>query len=78
MMKVYISTQETHGKFKFVLQTLGNAACQLNYYYGSIPSLSIEDQFLATLIKLRTHRTNFEQSLFFGISEKQISNIVIT
>ena len=57
----------------------GNAAYELKYYYGSILPLSIiGDKLLATLIKLRTHPTNFELSLLFCTSEKLINNIVIT
>ena len=69
---------ECYKKFTMVLSTLGSAAFDLNYYYGSIPQISIEDQFFLTLIKLRRHPTNKELGIFFGISEKQVSNIFIT
>lgn len=69
---------ETHAKFKMVLHSLGEAAYHLVYYRGSKPHLSIEDQFLLTLIKLRTHPTNTELGLYFAIDLMQVSNIVIT
>ncbi len=67
-----------YAKFKAVLTCLGGAVRTLNYYYGFNPSLTIEDQFLLTLIKLRTHPTNYELGLFFSIDEKQVSNVFIT
>ena len=69
---------ETYKKFAMVLVTLGLAAHHLRYYYGITPRLSIEDQFFLTLIKLRTHPTNRELGFFFGLSQKQVSNIFIT
>lgn len=69
---------ETYDKFVMVLHTLGPAAYSLKYYYGNKPNLSIEDQFFLTLIKLRTHPTNQELTIFFGISLMQVSNVFIT
>lgn len=68
---------ETYVKFIFVLSTLGPAAYHLNYKYGSV-TLSIVDQFLLTLIKLRRHLCNFELSRMFGVSEVQVYNVVFT
>lgn len=65
-------------KFYFVLSTLGPARNKLNYYHGNPPSLSVDDQFLLTLMKLRTHPTNLELSVNFNISEKMVSNIFVT
>lgn len=69
---------ETYLKFLMVLESLGPAASSLRYYYGSSPPLSIEDQFLVTLIKLRQHTPHQELSFWFGIDEKQITNIFVT
>lgn len=69
---------ETYGKFCMVLNSLGPAAHHLEYYYKIKPRLTIEDQFFLTLIKLRTHPTNQELTIFFGIDCKQVSNIFIT
>ena len=56
---------ETYKKFCMVLTTLGSAAYQLHYYYNVKPQLSIEDQFLLTLIKLRPHPTKQIKSLLY-------------
>ena len=69
---------ENRGKFHMVLHSLGEAANHLVYYRISKPQLSIEDQFLLTLIKLRTHPTNTELALFFGVDVMQVSNVFIT
>lgn len=69
---------ESYEKFCMVLQSLGPAAHELNYYHGVNPSISIEDQFFVTLLKLRQHKTNFEMSRMFGITEATITNIFIT
>lgn len=64
--------------FIFVLSTLGEAAYHLNYQYNNVENLSIANQFFLTLIKLRQHKTNFELSRLFNISEFSVSNIWIT
>jgi hypothetical protein len=74
----YYTGLENYIKFKLVLATLGCAANKLEYYNGSLPTVSIEDQFLITLMKLRVHHPNEELALLFGIDRKQISNIFIT
>jgi len=74
----YYTGLETAEKFIFVLSTLGPAVHSLVYYYNTIPPLTVEDQFLLTLIKLRTHPTNKELSFLFGVNEKLVSNVFIT
>ncbi|XP_062578650.1 uncharacterized protein LOC134240580 [Saccostrea cucullata] len=69
---------ETISKFYFVLRTLGPAAYCLNYVYHQVTNISVPDQFFLVLIKLRRHRTNFELSRLFSISEKTVSNIFYT
>lgn len=69
---------ETYDKFKMVLQSLGQAATCLNYYYNVVPPIDVEDRFLLTLVKLRTHPTNKELGYFFNLNEKQVSNVFIT
>ena len=69
---------ENYEKFCFVLFTLGPAAYELMYYHGVKPVISVEDQFFCTLIKLREHKTNFEISRMFGISEATVTNIFVT
>ena len=65
---------ESYEKFTFTL----NTAHELNYYHAVIPSLTIEDQFFVTLLKLRQHKTNFEISRMFDIQEACVTNIFVT
>ena len=67
----------TYERVKFVLFTLGPAD-ELRYHQGSIPPLSVEDQFFLTLIKLRLHKANFELCRQFKISESMVMNIFVT
>lgn len=67
-----------YGQFCFVLSTLGPAAYKLNYFYGVIPPISVEDQFFVTLIKLRRNKTHFELSRLFGFSQATVTNIFVT
>ena len=69
---------ENYEKFKFVLQTLGEAAYHLNYYYTQVQQISVENQFFLTLIKLRRNKTHFELSRLFCVSEYTVTNILIT
>ncbi|KAL0839830.1 hypothetical protein ABMA28_016457 [Loxostege sticticalis] len=69
---------ETHKKFKFVFNTLCPMAYNLCYKSGNVISLSVEDQFLLTLMKLRRNYCNFELSKIFGVSPTVISNIFVT
>ncbi|XP_048255705.1 uncharacterized protein LOC124115319 [Haliotis rufescens] len=66
--------------FTFVLASLGPCAYHLNYLYSKVDSMtiSVENQLLLTLMKLRRHKTNFELGLHFGISEKTVLNVWIT
>lgn len=61
---------ETYIKFYMVLRTLGPAAYCLNYIYHKVTNISVPDQFFLVLIKLRRHRTNFDLSRLFNVSEK--------
>ena len=74
----YFTGLETYAKFCLVLDSLGPAAYELNYYSGWAPPISVEDQFLLTLIKLRLHSANAELGIQFDISVKHVSNIFIT
>ncbi|XP_050415275.1 uncharacterized protein LOC126829417 [Patella vulgata] len=64
--------------FCFVLNSLGEAAFHLNYLYNQVELLSIENQFMLTLVKLRQYKTNFELSRLFDISETSVTNIWVT
>ena len=64
--------------FKRVLQILGPAAYELNYRYSRVNNISIEDQFLITLIKLRRATPDFELTVMFSTCKKTIQNVFIT
>ena len=64
--------------FQYVLGTLGPAAYQLNYRWGTPQEISVENQFFVTLIKLRLHSSNKELSILFHLAETVVSNIVVT
>jgi hypothetical protein len=74
----YYTGLEEYKKFQFVLQTLGEAANHLTYYYSQVQQINVEDQFFLTLIRLRRHKTYFELSRLFGISECTVTNIFVT
>ncbi|CAC5413894.1 unnamed protein product [Mytilus coruscus] len=76
-MKFYTGLQ-SHYDFTFVLASLGEAAYKLYYIYFRSERLSVENQFFLTLVKLRQHKTNFELSRLFNISETAVINIWIT
>ncbi|ESO93882.1 hypothetical protein LOTGIDRAFT_153356 [Lottia gigantea] len=71
---------EFYAKFLMVFQSLGAAVHHLHAAHssGTISILPAIDQFFLTLIKFRQHKTNFELSRMFGISEFSDSNIFIT
>lgn len=69
---------QTYADFKFVLATLGDAVFELNYMYYRSDQLSVINQFFLTIIKLRQHKTNFELSRLFNISETAVVNIWVT
>ncbi len=64
---------ENYSKFMVVLECLGLAAYHLNYYYGPEPSISVEDQILLTLMKLRRHSPHQELRFLFALNDKQVS-----
>ena len=53
------------------------AAYDLNYFYHQVNNISIEGQFLITLIKLRRAATDFELVINFNCSGLTIQNIFI-
>ncbi|KAK6165462.1 hypothetical protein SNE40_022386 [Patella caerulea] len=69
---------ESYDRFLMILHSLGPAAYRLNYYYHDVRNVSIENQLLLTLVKLRMNWTNFVLADMFEISETTVSNIFIT
>ena len=74
----YYTGLENYDKFRMVLSTLGQVAYELKYYFCHKPTLSVEDQFFLTLVKLRVHPLHQELSILFGISVKEVTNIFVT
>ena len=50
----YYTGQETYSRFQLVLDILGPAANQLNYFRGDRLSLFVEDQLFLTLMRFCT------------------------
>ena len=69
---------DNYTNFKFVLDTLGPAAYELNFFDGNVPNISVEDQFFLTLIKLRRHSTHFELSRLFKMTKSGVTNVFVT
>lgn len=53
-------------------------ANHLRYRGSRVVNLSVEDQFLVMLIKLRRNREDFELGKIFDISTTQVGNIFVT
>lgn len=69
---------EDYGLFRIIFDNFGPVVNELNYYYGTVPFLSAEDQFYFTMMKLRLAKSNFELSALFVIPEKECTNIFVT
>lgn len=67
---------ETYSKFMFVFSTLWPEAATLNYRENI--AIAPEDAFLLTLMKLRRNTSLYELGRFFGITERQVSNVFFT
>ena len=70
--------ENTNNILNYVLLTLGPAVYELYYRWRQTEILSIENQFLVTMMKLRKHYTNKDLSLMFEVSGFTISNIFVT
>lgn len=77
MMKYYTGLENSH-HFDYVLYTLGPAAYHLQYRWRKPSTVSVPNQLLITLIKLRLHTPNQELAYLFGVSEYSIANIFVT
>ena len=74
----YYTGLKDYEKFRYVLATLGPAACNLKYRWGTTPSMSIENQFLVTLMKLRRNAPDSELAFWLSTSDYTIANIAVT
>lgn len=69
---------ETYKKFYFVYSTLSPMTHKIQYHGSNAVTLTKEDQFFMTMMKLRQNKCNFELSKFFNVSTTTVSNIFIT
>ncbi|KAL0879277.1 hypothetical protein ABMA27_003057 [Loxostege sticticalis] len=74
----YYTGLESYSKFTLVLSTLMPMANDLKYRWTRVVGLSLEDQFLMLLIKLRRNKPDFEIGKIFGVSRTVVSNVIIT
>ena len=64
--------------FRLLFVHFGETVNELNYFYGTRPTLKPQEQFYLTLIKLRMAKSHYELSGLFAISEKECTNIFVT
>lgn len=69
---------ESYQKFHMLLNTLLPMGNNLKYRWSKVISVSVEDQFLILLIKLRRNKPDYELSKMFNISKTEVSNIIVT
>lgn len=70
---------ENVSKFMLVFTSLQiNSTTDIKYYRSECRTLSLLDQFLVTLIKIRQYKTNFELAYLFSVSETTIGNIFVS
>ncbi len=74
----YYTGLESYIAFFVVLASLGPAAYMLSYWNNVNPSISVPDQLLLTIWKLRRYTPNFELARAFGISESDVYSIFVT
>ncbi len=74
----YYTGLESFIAFFTVLASLGPAAHMLNYWNNVKPSISVPDQFLLILWKLRRYTPNFELARAFNIPESDVYGIFVT
>jgi len=74
----YYTGLETYQTFTFVLASLGPAAFELEYRTHKPQNISVENQFLMTLVKLRRNMPFKELAYSFSITEYVVSNIYLT
>nr|XP_021196799.2 uncharacterized protein LOC110380962 isoform X1 [Helicoverpa armigera] len=69
---------DTYAQFTLLLSTLVPMACDIKYRSSDLCNLSIEDQFLILLIKLRRSKPDFEIGKMFGVNKCDVCNVFIT
>ena len=75
----YYTGLGNYSNFSFTLQTLGLGAYHLKYRkLKRPPQISVENQFLITLIRLRRYMPYIELAFLFGIRRYTVSSILCT
>ncbi|XP_022836448.1 uncharacterized protein LOC111363817 [Spodoptera litura] len=69
---------DNSAQFTFLLSTLHPMAHDIKFQSKKVNKLSIEDQFLILLIKLRRSKPDFEIGKMFGISKFDVTNVIVT
>ncbi|KAH9645026.1 hypothetical protein HF086_003356, partial [Spodoptera exigua] len=69
---------DNSAQFTFLLSTLLPMAHDIKFQSKRVNRLSIEDQFLILLIKLRRGKPDFEIGKMFGISKSEATNVIVT
>ncbi|XP_070184167.1 uncharacterized protein [Littorina saxatilis] len=70
---------ESYSIFQHALWSLGENINCLKYAYSkSCACLSVENQFLLMLVKLRQHYPHIELARMFGVSEFTVQNVFVT
>ncbi|CAG5046062.1 unnamed protein product [Parnassius apollo] len=69
---------EFYSKFQLMLNTVLPMANSLTYRWSQVIGVSIEDEFLILLIKLRRNKPDYEIAKIFNISKTEVSNIIVT
>lgn len=64
--------------FRDVLFSLGPDAHRLTYYQDVVPQLSVENQLLMVLLKLRHNRPIYELGKTFACTEKMVYALLVT
>ncbi|XP_028157517.1 uncharacterized protein LOC114350784 [Ostrinia furnacalis] len=75
---LYYTGLESFEKFKTVLSTLLPMAYSICYRRNHVMNMSIEDQFLLMLMKLRRNLDDFILSKHFDISKSEVGNVFVT
>ena len=74
----YFTGLDSYRHFRYVMQSLGPGAYHVEYRWRSPQKISVENQLLLKIIKLRLHEPNQELAFLFGVSEFRASNIFVT
>lgn len=69
---------DNYTQFTLLLSTLLPLANNIQYRSNKLPDLTIEDQFLILLIKLRRSKPDFEIGKMFGVNKTDVSNVIVT